>query len=215
MRVPERAARPSLTMAAAAAFAGWAITAARLHTRTRQLHHAHRDPVSGLLTRAAWEPAAQAALRHRGGTLGLVDLDGFKAINDTFGHDAGDHVLHAVATRLTTTLGAEAVVGRLGGDEFAFVSARTDLTPAELDRLLAALTAPIRVVGAGDLPIGASVGLSTSDRTTTLSDALSDADRAMYEAKALRSGWRRHTPGPAAIPEPRARHRTHQEVSPR
>ncbi|MEB3371308.1 GGDEF domain-containing protein [Saccharopolyspora mangrovi] len=198
----------ALGAAAATAAAGWMLTATRLHARTRQLHRAHHDPVTGLLTRAAFEPAAQAALRHRDCTVGLVDLDGFKAVNDTHGHKAGDEVLRAVATRLKTQLGHLAVVGRIGGDELAFVT--RGLRPGELDMLVSALTTPIPT-NAGLLQVGVSLGISTLDRQATLSDALVAADLAMYEAKSTRQsgGWRVCSPRshaaalPALCPAPR------------
>ncbi|GAA2798841.1 GGDEF domain-containing protein [Saccharopolyspora taberi] len=191
---PSRSAT-ALGAAAAAAATGWAVTATRLHARTRQLHRAHRDPVTGLLTRAAWEPAAQSALRHDGSALGLVDLDEFKAVNDTYGHEAGDQVLRTVAIRLKTELGRTAVVGRLGGDELAFVA--RGLCPGQLDTLLAALTDSIPITsstGARTVRVGVSLGISALGRAATLSDALLAADSAMYEAKTRRDGWRLHAP---------------------
>ena len=198
----------ALGAAAATAAAGWMLTATRLHTRTRQLHRAHRDPVTGLLTRAAFEPAAQAALCHRDCTVGLGDLDGFKAVNDTHGHQVGDEVLRAVATRLKTQLGHLAVVGRIGGDELAFVT--RGLRPVDLDALVSALTAPIST-NAGLLRVGVSLGISTLGRQAVLSNALVAADLAMYEAKSTRQGggWRVCSPRshaadlPALCPAPR------------
>ncbi|WP_460959109.1 GGDEF domain-containing protein [Parasphingorhabdus pacifica] len=182
------------------AAAGWAATACRLHTRTHQLHRAHRDPVTGLLTRGAWEPAAQAGLRHHDSALGLIDLDEFKTINDTYGHKTGDQVLRAVATRLRTELGHPAVVGRLGGDELAFVT--RPIGPGQLDNLLVTLTAPIPVNTAGLLRVGISLGISTLGHRAPLSDALAAADLAMYEAKARRGGWRLHAPHSLHTPFP-------------
>ncbi|GAB3686681.1 GGDEF domain-containing protein [Saccharopolyspora tripterygii] len=199
----------ALGAAAATAAAGWMLTATRLHARTRQLHRAHHDPVTGLLTRAAWEPAAQAALRHRDCTVGLVDLDGFKAVNDNHGHKVGDEVLRTVATRLKTQLGHLAVVGRIGGDELAFVT--RGLRPGDLDTLVSALTTPIPTTNAGVLQVGVSLGISTLGRQAALSDALVAADLAMYEAKSTRQGggWRVCSPRshaaalPALCPAPR------------
>ncbi|WP_406690304.1 GGDEF domain-containing protein [Saccharopolyspora sp. ID03-671] len=204
----------ALGAAAATAAAGWVVTATRLHARTRQLHRAHRDPVTGLLTRAAWEPAAQAAMRHRDSAVGLVDLDAFKAVNDTHGHKVGDQVLRTVATRLTTQLGPPAVVGRIGGDELAFVLTR-EVCPGDLDALVWALTTPIPITNAGTgtgtvLQVGVSLGISTLGREIGLSEALVAADLAMYEAKTRQSGWRvcpprsRTAASPALCPAPRA-----------
>ncbi len=197
----DQAPAAALGAAAATAAAGWAVTATRLHTRTRQLHRAHRDPVTGLLTRAAWEPSAQAALRRPGSALGLIDLDGFKSVNDTHGHKVGDHVLRTVSARLKAELGLAAVAGRLGGDELAFVD--RGICPDQLDGLLTALTAPIPVTSTKDVRVGASLGISALGRAVTLSDALVAADLAMYEAKTRRCGWRLHTPQSEAGDTPR------------
>lgn len=202
----------ALSAAAVTAAAGWAATACRLRTRTHQLRRAHSDPVTGLLTRVAWEPAAQTALRQHDSALGLVDLNGFKAINDTHGHETGDQVLRAVARRLKTELGPSAVVGRLGGDELAFVTQPAD--PVQLDTLLTALTAPIPVSTVGRLHVGVSLGISTLGRRAPLSDALAAADLAMYEAKACRGGWRLHTTHSAPMPRPSCGTRQNTSVLP-
>lgn len=190
-----RSSRSAATLGTAtvAAAAGWAVTACRLRSRTRQLARAHRDPVTGLLTRTGFEAAAARTLT-KANAVGLLDLDGFKPINDTHGHHTGDRVLRTVARRLEAELGTAAVTGRLGGDELAFVTRLSDLD--QLDRLLSALTAPITVPDLGrPLRVGVSLGITTvTIPAPTLNEALAGADLAMYEAKTHRSGWRVHSP---------------------
>lgn len=172
---------------AVAAAAGWATTACRLRTRTHELHDAHIDPVTGLLNRKGWESAATCVLNQNpASAVGLADLDGFKTINDQHGHEAGDKVLSAIAQRLSTYLGQKAIIGRLGGDEFVFVAGLTAGT--WLDGLVHSLTKPITVTGTGTLAVGVSLGLT--QRPRSLRNALTEADRAMYEAKRSRCGWR-------------------------
>ncbi|GAB3292576.1 GGDEF domain-containing protein [Parasphingorhabdus pacifica] len=205
--------------AAVTAATGWAITACQLRSRTRQLHHARCDPVTGLLSRAGWEPAAAEAL-NSASAVGLVDLDGFKPINDTYGHECGDRVLRAVASRLATGLDTEAVVGRLGGDELAFVaSLESPACRGQLDELVKALTAPIPIIGADEVRVGVSLGVtfleSLPSASPVLSEALAAADVAMYEAKAMRDGWRLYGPEvrtvrPAASICPAPRWRVHE-----
>ncbi|GAA2798421.1 GGDEF domain-containing protein [Saccharopolyspora taberi] len=206
--------------AAVTTAAGWAATAYRLRHRTRQLDHARRDPVTGLRTRASFEPAASEAL-NSADVVGLLDLDGFKPINDAHGHPAGDQVLRAVAGRLHAQLGEAAVTGRLGGDELAFV---TNLDPEafrhQLDELVEVLTAPIPVDGVGEVCVGVSLGVTFLDllpsRAPVLPEALAAADLAMYEAKVSGAGWRLYDPEVHAVrpvasicPAPRWRVREH------
>ncbi|WP_217641668.1 GGDEF domain-containing protein [Actinopolyspora alba] len=186
--------------ATVAAAAGWAATAYRLRMRTRQLARAHRDPVTGLLTRTGFEAAAARTLT-KANAVGLLDLDGFKPINDTHGHHTGDRVLRTIARRLDAELGTTAITGRLGGDELAFVARLSDLD--QLDRLLSALTAPITLPDLGrPLHVGVSLGITTvTTPAPPLNEALDGADLAMYEAKTHRVGWRIYTPQPIELPQ--------------
>jgi diguanylate cyclase (GGDEF)-like protein len=122
--------------------------------------------------------------------LGIIDLDGFKPINDLLGHAAGDAVLVEVARRLKTSLGSDCV-GRLGGDEFAFVI-KQDLPDAELmaeATLLNAILAAPMVLPAGTFEVGASIGLARFPTDgTTKSELLESADVALYEVKKSRPG---------------------------
>ncbi|WP_089157928.1 GGDEF domain-containing protein [Micromonospora sp. NBS 11-29] len=141
-----------------------------------------RDPLTGLANRAglaqAWEQLAP--LRP---WVVVVDLDGFKPVNDTHGHAAGDVVLTAVAARLLSVHG---VAARLGGDEFAALLLDTD--PAAACRhLAAAIAAPVRLPSGVTVSVTASIGLAPAS-PTGLAAALADADAAMYRAKTTHAG---------------------------
>ncbi|MDQ1643879.1 MAG: hypothetical protein QOJ50_63, partial [Cryptosporangiaceae bacterium] len=113
----------------------------------------------------------------------LIDLDGFKAVNDTFGHHVGDALLVATAERLRANVRPDDTVARLGGDEFAILLPRGTVPVAgEVARRIAAAFADPVVVDGYALDVGASVGIACGP----LSDPavlLRDADSAMYAAK--------------------------------
>jgi diguanylate cyclase (GGDEF)-like protein len=117
----------------------------------------------------------------------VIDLDDFKPVNDTHGHDAGDVVLQIVAERLTATVRADDLVVRFGGDEFAVVFA-DDTTPdraAHLaDRITEAVGAPIAVSPRLTVAISASVGLATAPADVVVHQA----DDALYQAKRNKPG---------------------------
>lgn len=160
---------------------GWVLHGGLLSHR---LATARRDPLTGLHTRAGWTTRAEHLLsKHPGALVLLVDLDDFKAINDTHGHAAGDTVLTATAQRLTAWCGRHGIAARLGGDEFAAIVTDPDRT-AGLFALRIALDEPVTHHGHA-LPVSASVGHCHRDHlpVPTLTDALSAADGAMYAAK--------------------------------
>ena len=120
----------------------------------------------------------------------LIDLDGFKAINDNLGHAAGDEVLRVVAERLQAETRADDHVARLGGDEFAVILSGIPRNAGAhlVDRLHTALTMPISVDGA-TVSIGASIGAAAIDGAgADLDELLKQADLAMFEAKTTGSG---------------------------
>jgi len=121
--------------------------------------------------------------------LMLLDLDGFKDINDSLGHAAGDRVLEQVAARLLGQVGGTAMVSRLGGDEFAIVLAQDDevalLRTAQVIR--EALLAPLAVDGLV-LSVRGSIGIALGDSAHGATDLLRQADVAMYESKTTRAG---------------------------
>ncbi|MFF5427035.1 MULTISPECIES: GGDEF domain-containing protein [unclassified Streptomyces] len=170
------------TMAAAGLPAlGWALHGGVL---LRRLATARRDPLTGLHTRAGWTARAEHLLTKNPKALVLlVDLDDFKAINDTHGHAAGDTVLAETGHRLNDWCGRHGIAARLGGDEFAAIVTDPDRT-AGLRALRIALDQPV-VHHGHTLPVSASVGHAHRVHlpVPTLTDALSAADAAMYTAK--------------------------------
>ncbi|GAA2816888.1 GGDEF domain-containing protein [Kitasatospora paracochleata] len=146
----------------------------------RRLATARRDPLTGLLTRDGFTTRAERLIRSHPDrtTVLLVDLDDFKAVNDTHGHAAGDTVLKATADRLTAWCGSSGLAARLGGDEFAVVA----LDSADrIPQLHTALRRPIDLDGLV-LDVSASVGAS-HPAALLLTEALSAADRDMYAHK--------------------------------
>ncbi len=191
---PERlAVTPHLTdrLKGLAAQASIAISNARLVDQIR--FQALHDPLTGLPNRTLiLDRAEQMLARARRGDLPvavlLIDLDGFKDVNDTLGHDVGDRLLRSVTARLTATMRASDSVGRLGGDEFVVLvdGSSTDDGPDLVSRrLLDSLREPFVVEGAAGnmLTLTASVGIAAGVRPSA-TELLRDADIALYEAKA-------------------------------
>ena len=161
----------------------------RSHVQLRVL--SERDPLTGLLNRRGFEIAlgsaiARAQRANSGLGLLLLDLDDFKSVNDTLGHDAGDELLVEIARRLRTTAREGDLVCRLGGDEFVvLVSNLTQQDQALLlaDRIVAELQKPI-VAGSVEQIITTSIGIATlSDCADDAAELLKCADVAMYRAK--------------------------------
>jgi diguanylate cyclase (GGDEF)-like protein/PAS domain S-box-containing protein len=150
---------------------------------------ANRDELTGLANRRAILAALDLRLTARQATaVVFLDLNDFKIVNDSHGHDAGDEVLRAVALRLTAALREGDEVGRLGGDEFVVIS---DPQVAELlaRRLADQLAAPIMLSRGHDVTVGASIGITTFDPAgplRTADDLLRHADQAMYQEKQRR-----------------------------
>ncbi|MFE4259434.1 GGDEF domain-containing protein [Streptomyces sp. NPDC056883] len=160
---------------------GWALHGGLL---LRRLSTARRDPLTGLHTRAGWTARADHLMaKHPSALVLLVDLDAFKAINDTFGHAAGDLVLTTTAHRLTAWCGRHGIAARLGGDEFVAIVTGADRTPG-LPALRAALDRPVEHNG-HTVAVSASVGHCHRSHllVPALTDALSAADLSMYAAK--------------------------------
>lgn len=157
--------------------------------KLRQL--AHFDPLTGLPNRALLMDRLRLGLkqtqrRERLLAVCFLDLDGFKPINDRFGHDAGDRVLVEIARRLSVSLRSGDTVARIGGDEFVLLL--VDLaTVAELEQILSRLFATLHeplVVATEKTSVGASIGVTLYPLDDTDPDGLlRHADHAMYRAK--------------------------------
>lgn len=173
-------------IAATVATLGWVSTASVAAAYRRRVH---TDPLTGLGNRAALCRRAHRAGRHRGlvGVL-MVDLDQFKAINDTHGHDFGNKVLAAVGVRLADTATPDELAVRLHGDEFVLWLGRIS-NPTHAERraaqLAEALAVPLWIDGHRITALG-SVGLAVTPATTPLAELLGQADTHMYEVKANR-----------------------------
>lgn len=149
------------------------------------------DPLTGLANRATALAYIDRALGRRDRTSTseaaiFIDLDQFKAINDSLGHAVGDELLLTVAKRLSSVLRPHDVVSRIGGDEFiVFLEQMDGIEPVLLvvDRLRSAISEPL-TIAERELRIRASFGLAfASERNETAEDLLSKADAAMYKAK--------------------------------
>ena len=160
-------------------------------SRLRIEHLAHHDALTGLPNRRLFEDRlvqarAVAARARRRLALLYRDLDGFKDINDSLGHRAGDDLLKGVADRLRTTVRGGDTIARIGGDEFAVVQVelRTPTDAATLaDRLMTAASAPMRI-GQQELVVGTSVGIAIfPDDGSTADELRANADVALYSAK--------------------------------
>lgn len=150
---------------------------------------ARTDELTGLPNRRRFL-AELATLTQRSGSLLLLDLNGFKAINDNHGHAVGDQLLQTIATRFTRAAGESTMVARLGGDEFGLITYGSEREATEIAQALhAALSYPVSLSSV-IVDVGVSIGhaLWDGDATHLISkeDLLRRADSAMYEAK--RSG---------------------------
>lgn len=153
-----------------------------------------RDPLTGLLNwsgvyRRIEQLLASPRDPARPGAVMFCDLNGYKLVNDRFGHLVGDDVLATVAARIAGIVRQTDTVGRYGGDEFVLVLPGIGRTQAEetAARVLRAVHEPIPVDG-GSCQVGASVGVVVVDTLTNARDLLDRADQAMYDAKRDRAG---------------------------
>ncbi|MCK6394371.1 diguanylate cyclase [Zoogloea sp.] len=152
---------------------------------------ARHDPLTGIANRKAFEEAASAQLMRaqvdaQPGAMLMLDLDGFKGINDRFGHSAGDAILRAVATRLEGAARATDVVARLGGDEFAILCPMLG-GEDDVGQLCERLVDSVRGISRADIPgcpLGVSIGVALyPDDGYDPAHLQLLADRAMYAAK--------------------------------
>ncbi len=165
-------------------------------------HHAFHDPLTGVANRLLFQErvktAVAGAARH-GGTVGIlfIDLDDFKIVNDTMGHQAGDQLLVSVVKRLGQALRPQDTAARLGGDEFAALIEDVS-TPEEVEqiagRIITALSEPF-FVGDSLVSGASSIGVATTAEASDAQELLRQADLALYVAKGSGKGqWRRYQP---------------------
>ena len=154
-------------------------------------HQAFHDALTGLANRALFADRVEQALRrgargHGRPAVVFIDLDGFKGVNDTLGHPAGDALLREVAGRLRSVVRADDTVARLGGDEFAVLveqsATGSDEAEATAQRVLTALASPI-VLDGQSVTVSGSVGIAVGEAGATSDSLIGDADIAMYAAK--------------------------------
>ncbi|SCL39204.1 diguanylate cyclase (GGDEF) domain-containing protein [Micromonospora pallida] len=204
--------------------AGWLTAHHRLRAQLDAARHdATHDPLTGAHNRAGLTATADPLITtaHHAGrpvVVALIDLVGFKQVNDTHGHDAGDHILTTVAARLATIAGPVGIAARLGGDEFALIT--TGPAPRHHDadvwlngwlpHIHARLTTPVNH-HSRTLAVGATIGATLAHPDQPINVWLTTADQAMYAARARRTTTATAT-GPApttarAISRPRDRAR--------
>jgi diguanylate cyclase (GGDEF)-like protein len=162
-----------------------ALTDARNFAKT--MYQATHDSLTGLPNRELFADRLKIALHRaerRSETVAVLflDLDEFKSVNDSLGHDVGDQLLVTVARRLEANLHAEDTAARLGGDEFAILLEAVDARDAArvAERLRGVIGAPVEIRG-HELAVSASIGVATA--AAAGSDLLRDSDLAMYQAK--------------------------------
>ncbi|RDV03387.1 GGDEF domain-containing protein [Undibacter mobilis] len=154
-------------------------------------HRARHDALTGLPNRHGLVNAAEAKLAaacETGRPLSLlfVDLDGFKAVNDTYGHAAGDTLLKLVAERLRHMLRPDDLAARIGGDEFVMLVANRDEreSMAFAEQLIATVSSSYDLGGGANAPIGLSIGIAMApEHGASIEALLASADAALYEAK--------------------------------
>ena len=200
-RRPRRARRRASTAAEIRLFdtlahqTGAAVGQDSLTTKVEELrelqveleHQAFHDPLTGLANRLLFMNRVDYVLKRRTGNAAViyVDLDNFKPINDTYGHEAGDAVLKAAGERLLASLRPSDTAARLGGDEFAvlLVDIPEEHIGVVADRIVGNLTQPLEFDGR-ELEVGASLGVASAVSGTLDADSLvRNADVAMYVAK--------------------------------
>ena len=161
-----------------------------LQKTSQQLHVAKHDPLTHLPNRRLLYERLEVLFdlsRKENTSLALIllDLDKFKPVNDTYGHDAGDDLLGQVALRITAVVGDAGFTARLGGDEFVVLLPEVDKTQAYTiaQKMLLAIKKPFRLTPA-EVFIDSSIGICFLDQATPTPRALlKNADLAMYEAK--------------------------------
>jgi len=164
---------------------------ASLSARSQTLEHAAlTDGLTGMHNRRYFDDALKEYLQeferiNRPIGLMILDLDHFKQVNDTYGHDTGDEVLRTVAACLKDMTRYHDIVARLGGEEFAIVAPNMELEVLSrfADRIRKAIASQTIAIGNVRLTVTASVGLAIWDRRETMEDLYRRADARLYQAK--------------------------------
>ncbi|MEE8600066.1 EAL domain-containing protein [Euzebya tangerina] len=162
----------------------------RAHAEKQLRHEANHDSLTGLPNRATFRRRVSAAIERADSTTStfaviFIDLDDFKTVNDSLGHEIGDALLVEVAARIVHSLRGHDLAARLGGDEFAVLLTGLEevaIATTVAERILAALQAPV-VVADRPLSVAASIGIVAGTDASDTVSLLSDADSAMYDAK--------------------------------
>jgi diguanylate cyclase (GGDEF)-like protein len=162
----------------------------RIRAEERIAHLAHYDALTDLpnrvLMRGHLERRLAELTQGKPFAILYIDIDEFKGVNDSLGHEVGDELLRQVAVRLRSCVGPKDLVARLGGDEFAIIKAETR-DHGELTRLAEQILQSLRIPApckGQEIPIDASIGVAIApDNGVTLEDLLKNADLAMYAAK--------------------------------
>ncbi len=169
----------------------------RMETEKKLRHLSFKDPLTGLANRRLFMERLEHALRlaQRNDTrmaVVFMDLDRFKLVNDTLGHDVGDELLIQVAERLTHCLRKSDTLARLGGDEFAAIFEQISSTEdmeRVAEKIRTALITPF-LLGQEKVTIGCSIGISFfPEHGASMNNLLKAADLAMYKAKMQRNSW--------------------------
>jgi diguanylate cyclase (GGDEF)-like protein len=164
---------------------------ASLHSRLqREEALARIDPLTGMMNARAFKEHAERFLalagRHgRPTVVGYIDLDNFKAVNDSLGHLQGDQVLKTVAEALRATFRRSDLLARMGGDEFAVLLPDADLQTAQ-SAFSKSHAHVLKVIASHEWPVGMSIGVAVFEKApATVDDAILAADALMYRVKAL------------------------------
>ncbi len=169
---------------------------------------AHHDPLTGLANRLLLSTHLQQSIKRarrnsQPFALLMIDLDGFKPVNDLHGHDAGDLLLRAIAKRLTANVRESDLVARVGGDEFVCVLESVDESDAAVavaNKLIREVRGPVRLEDGEEVTVGASIGIAMFDESISATDQLLRfADDAMYAAKAAGKNCARLSSGAQSV----------------
>lgn len=188
------------------------LSASLEESERKNRHFARHDALTGLPNRHHFSDClgfALDGLPERGFAIFACDLDRFKPVNDTYGHEAGDRVICKVADRLTRTIGDKGVVSRIGGDEFIILvtqPADRQMLASMAEQLLADIASPIDIGNGQSVEIGISIGIAAApDCGTTEKALIRMADMALYRVKENgRNGY--EFAGPYSLDAAQTRH---------